>query len=114
MRRIFADRAAYLADPDYSDVPVAGLTAPCYAKERAATIDPAKATPSASVKAGGPNACGNKSSNFAAPQTIVTLGEGPHTTHFPSSMRQESGRQYLYAERQLRFSRNVCRRIFVE
>lgn len=82
MRRIFADRAAYLADPDYSDVPVAGLTAPCYAKERAATIDPAKATPSASVKAGGPSACGNKSSNFAAPQTIVTLGEGPHTTHF--------------------------------
>jgi len=28
MRRIFADRAAYLADPDYSNVPVAGLTDP--------------------------------------------------------------------------------------
>ena len=82
MRRIFADRAAYLADPDFSDVPVAGLTAPCYAKERAATIDSAKATPSASVKAGDPNSCGNKSSNSAAPQTIVGLGEGPHTTHF--------------------------------
>ena len=26
MRRVFADRAAYLADPDYSKVPVAGLT----------------------------------------------------------------------------------------
>src|SRR6202521_3262026 len=82
MRRIFADRAAYLADPDFSDVPVAGLTAPCYAKERAATIDPAKATPSASVKAGDPNSCGSSSSNAAAPQTIVSLGEGPHTTHF--------------------------------
>ncbi len=33
MRRVFADRAAYLADPDYSNVPVAGLTDPCYAKE---------------------------------------------------------------------------------
>src|ERR1700685_1694265 len=38
MRRVFADRAAYLADPDYSNVPVAGLTAECYAKELAATI----------------------------------------------------------------------------
>src|SRR6266568_2063337 len=31
MRRVFADRAEYLADPDYSQVPVAGLTAPCSA-----------------------------------------------------------------------------------
>jgi gamma-glutamyltranspeptidase/glutathione hydrolase len=82
MRRIFADRAAYLADPDYSDVPVAGLTAPCYAKERAATIDPAKASSSTNVKAGDPKACGNTSNNSAAPQIIVSLGEGPHTTHF--------------------------------
>jgi len=82
MRRIFADRAAFLADPDYSDVPVAGLTSPCYAKERAATINPAKATPSASAKAGNPNACGNRSGNSASPQVIVSLGEGPHTTHF--------------------------------
>src|ERR1700674_5842316 len=82
MRRIFADRAAYLADPDFSDVPVAGLTAPCYAKERAATIDPAKASSSTNVRAGDPHACGSSSSNAAAPQTIVSLGEGPHTTHF--------------------------------
>src|SRR6202008_2274304 len=40
MRRIFADRAAYLADPDFSNVPAAGLTSPCYAKEIVATIDP--------------------------------------------------------------------------
>src|SRR6266850_1328903 len=51
MWRIFADRAAYLADPDFSDVPVAGLTAPCYAKERASTIDPASASSSTKVKA---------------------------------------------------------------
>jgi len=41
MRRVFADRAAYLADPDYSNVPVAGLTDPCYAKEVFATVDSA-------------------------------------------------------------------------
>src|SRR5260370_30842103 len=28
MRRVFADRAEYLADPDYSQVPVAGFTPP--------------------------------------------------------------------------------------
>jgi gamma-glutamyltranspeptidase/glutathione hydrolase len=82
MRRIFADRAAFLADPDYSDVPVAGLTSSCYAKERAATIDLAKATPSAAAKAGNPSACGNHASSSTAPQVIVSLGEGPHTTHF--------------------------------
>jgi len=82
MRRVFADRAAYLADPDFSDIPVAGLTAPCYAKERVSTIDAAKASSSTNVKAGDPHGCGKSSSNPAEPQTISTLGDGPHTTHF--------------------------------
>ncbi len=82
MRRVFADRAAYLADPDYSKVPVAGLTAPCYAKERAATIDPAKASSSKDVKAGIPHACGVSANPAAAPGMVATLGEGHHTTHF--------------------------------
>jgi gamma-glutamyltranspeptidase / glutathione hydrolase len=82
MRRVFADRAAYLADPDYSKVPVAGLTAPCYAKERAATIDPAKASSSKNVQAGNPRDCGKPSSGAAIPQVISSLGDGPHTTHF--------------------------------
>src|SRR6202521_4544404 len=82
MRRIFADRAAYLADPDFSDVPVAGLTSACYAKERASTINPAKASSSTNVKAGDPRACGKSGSGSNFPQKIVSLGEGPHTTHF--------------------------------
>jgi gamma-glutamyltranspeptidase/glutathione hydrolase len=82
MRRVFADRAAYLADPDFSDVPVAGLTSRCYAKERAATIDTAKASSSTKVKAGEPHECGKSSSNSAPPQVFAALGEGRHTTHF--------------------------------
>ena len=81
MRRVFADRAAYLADPDYSDVPVAGLTSPCYAKERAATIDPKRATPSKDVKAGTPHTCSASADDESAP-TTVSLNDGPHTTHF--------------------------------
>jgi gamma-glutamyltranspeptidase/glutathione hydrolase len=81
MQRVFADRAAYLADPDYSDVPVAGLTSTCYAKERAATIDPQRATPSKDVKAGTPHTCAASASTDSAP-TTVSLNDGPHTTHF--------------------------------
>jgi gamma-glutamyltranspeptidase/glutathione hydrolase len=86
MRRIFADRAAYLADPDYASVPVAGLTDPCYAKELATTIDVQRASSSKEVRAGKPHACGERSplqkAGATGPQTIVSLGEGPHTTHF--------------------------------
>jgi gamma-glutamyltranspeptidase/glutathione hydrolase len=81
MRHVFADRAAYLADPDFSNVPVAGLTDPCYAKELAATIDPQHAASSKTVRAGNPHICA-ASSTGPAPQTIASLGEGPHTTHF--------------------------------
>jgi gamma-glutamyltranspeptidase/glutathione hydrolase len=82
MRRIFADRAAYLADPDFSSVPVAGLTSPCYAKERQAAIDPARASSSTEVHAGNPHVCGSGISASLAPNTVISLGEGPHTTHF--------------------------------
>lgn len=81
MRRVFADRAAYLADPDFSKVPVEGLTSDCYAKELAASIDPQHASSSKEVKAGTPHVCGVSASNEPAPQAI-TLNDGPHTTHF--------------------------------
>jgi gamma-glutamyltranspeptidase / glutathione hydrolase len=82
MRRMFADRAAYLADPDFSNVPVAGLTSPCYAKELVGTIDPARASTSQEVHAGNPHVCTSGVSAGVAPNTVISLGEGPHTTHF--------------------------------
>ncbi|MGH9744256.1 MAG: gamma-glutamyltransferase [Candidatus Acidiferrum sp.] len=81
MRRVFADRAAYLADPDFSNVPVAGLTSECYAKELVATIDPLHASSSKTVKAGTPHVCGAAAAS-ASPQMVSGLGEGQHTTHF--------------------------------
>ncbi|MBS1839744.1 MAG: gamma-glutamyltransferase [Acidobacteria bacterium] len=80
MRRVFADRAAYLADPDYAKVPVDGLTSPCYAKELRATIDAAHASSSKTIQAGQPHVCGVEAS-IAAPREI-SLNDGPHTTHF--------------------------------
>lgn len=54
MRRAFADRADLMGDPDFVHVPVAGLISKKYARARAATIDPDKATPSVSLGAGDP------------------------------------------------------------
>lgn len=82
MRRMFADRAAYLADPDFSDVPIASLTSPCYAKDLVATIDPLRASSSKEVHAGNPHVCGSGVSASTAANTVISLGEGPHTTHF--------------------------------
>lgn len=82
MRRVFADRAAYLADPDFSKVPVAGLTSECYAKELEASIDPLHASSSKIVKAGVPHVCGTAASNGSAPLAVSGLTEGQHTTHF--------------------------------
>jgi gamma-glutamyltranspeptidase/glutathione hydrolase len=39
----FADREAYVADPDYTDIPLEGLLSKEYAKERAKLIDPGHA-----------------------------------------------------------------------
>src|SRR5882757_2086029 len=82
MRRVFADRAAYLADPDFANVPVAGLTDSCYAKEIFSTVDAQHASSSKIIKAGNPHTCGVVASNSNPPGTLVSLGEGPHTTHF--------------------------------
>ena len=51
-RRVYADRATYLGDPDFGRVPVPQLLDSTYNKQRMATTLPARATPSAQVAAG--------------------------------------------------------------
>jgi gamma-glutamyltranspeptidase/glutathione hydrolase len=97
MRRAFADRAAYLGDSDFANVPVRGLTDRGYAAVLRATIDPARATPSSEIGAGNPAPYdgagdGAPASSGAAAGGIpreqaVALAErearrGAHTTHF--------------------------------
>ncbi len=52
MKRGFADVYEFVGDPDFVNVPVAGLTSKSYAKKRSAEIDPAKI--STMVTAGDP------------------------------------------------------------
>ncbi|MCA8829183.1 gamma-glutamyltransferase [Hymenobacter pini] len=51
-RRVYADRATYLGDPDFGKVPVPQLLDAKYNKQRMATTLPYRATPSAQVTAG--------------------------------------------------------------
>ena len=51
-KRVFADRAQYLGDPDFVTVPVAALIDPAYAARRAGEIDPAKPSPTSGVRPG--------------------------------------------------------------
>lgn len=52
MKLAYADRDTYYADPDFVDVPAAGLLSTAYARERAAEIDPGRA--SSAFRAGDP------------------------------------------------------------
>ena len=70
LRRAYHDRARYLGDPDFIKMPQRRLLDPQYAAQRAAGIDTANATPSASLA--------------AAPE----LKQGNHTTHFSIVDRQ--------------------------
>ena len=65
MRRSFADRAEYMADPDFADVPVTKLVDKKYAEQRRATITEGKATASRDVKWG-----------------VFAGQEGMETTHY--------------------------------
>lgn len=51
-RRVYADRAAWLGDPDFFKVPIAGLIDKKYSESRMLSYDPAKATPSSAIKEG--------------------------------------------------------------
>lgn len=51
-KRVFADRAQYLGDPDFFKVPVAQLTDDAYLAKRAAEVDPDKPSDTKSVQPG--------------------------------------------------------------
>lgn len=51
-KRVFADRADYLGDPAFSEVPVKPLTDPAYLKQRAAQVNPDAISPTDKVRPG--------------------------------------------------------------
>ncbi|WP_306395789.1 gamma-glutamyltransferase [Telluria beijingensis] len=97
-RLAFADRNAYLADPEFVDAPLAGLLSKKYAAERRALIDPRKAAPG-EVAAGDPYRYQNDPSVplRAQPGGAVKLGpESAHTTHLTVSDKEGNVVSYTF------------------
>ena len=65
MKPAYADRAEYLGDPAFVQVPVAGLTAKSYAATLRQAIDPERARASASIRAGNPPHEGDQTTHFS-------------------------------------------------
>jgi gamma-glutamyltranspeptidase/glutathione hydrolase len=56
MRRAFADRSTYLADPAFAKIPLSGMMSTCYADALRRTIGPERASSSDKIHAGNPAA----------------------------------------------------------
>ncbi len=82
-RLAFADRNAYLADPEYVDAPVQGLLSKAYARQRAALIDPRAAAKT--VGPGDPYAFQDDPSIPLRPAGPRLTTESAHTTHLTVS-----------------------------
>jgi gamma-glutamyltranspeptidase / glutathione hydrolase len=85
----FADRNAYLADPDYFAVPLAGLLSDGFAAERRALINPTQATSS-------PVAPGNPHPYNTQGQAAATATTGGGTTHLTVSDRHGNVVSYTF------------------
>ncbi|MDQ2820786.1 MAG: gamma-glutamyltransferase [Pseudomonadota bacterium] len=79
-RLAFADRNAYLADPEFVDAPVAGLLSKPFAAQRRALIDARHAV--GNVAAGDPYVFQDDQSVPLRPAPRSLPREGAHTTHF--------------------------------
>ncbi len=75
-RRAYMDRNDYLGDPAFVRMPIDAMLSPAYAAAWRAGIDPAHATPSATLK--------RPAGLLPSPPTqgSTRLGEKPETTHF--------------------------------
>jgi gamma-glutamyltranspeptidase/glutathione hydrolase len=93
-RLAFADRNAYLADPEFVEAPVAGLLSKDYAARRRELINPDQA--SAHAPAGDPYPFQNDVSVPLRPNANKLIAEGAHTTHLTVSDKDGNIVSYTY------------------
>jgi gamma-glutamyltranspeptidase / glutathione hydrolase len=92
-RLSFADRGAYLADPDFFDVPLSGLLSNSFAAERRALIDPNVAATSP-VAPGDPY--DNQGDSSGAAGVRMSAERGRSTTHLVVSDRAGTVVSYTF------------------
>jgi gamma-glutamyltranspeptidase/glutathione hydrolase len=79
MRRCFADRSEYFADPEFFTVPVSKLLDPRYIASRRASIDPRRATPSSQIRPG--NLTGHESTETTHYNVVDSEGNTVAVTY---------------------------------
>ncbi len=92
-RLAFADRNAYLADPEYVDAPVAGLLAKDYATQRRKLL---KQRAGRNAAAGDPYSYQNDQSVPLRPQSARLQLENAHTTHLTVSDKDGNVVSYTF------------------
>jgi len=93
-RLAFADRNAYVADPEFVDAPVAGLLSKPFAATRRAMIDARRAGSNAA--AGDPYGFQDDQSIPLRPKAANLPREGAHTTHFTVSDQEGNVVSYTF------------------
>jgi gamma-glutamyltranspeptidase/glutathione hydrolase len=92
-RYSFADRGAYLADPEFFDVPLSGLLSDSFATERRALINP-NAAATSPVSPGNPY--DNQGDPSRAARASTTSERGRSTTHLVVSDRKGTVVSYTF------------------
>ncbi|WP_344806359.1 gamma-glutamyltransferase [Allohahella marinimesophila] len=83
MKRAYADRAAYLGDVDFVDVPLEGLLSKDYAKTLMKDVQPTKATPSSTVREGKPAVYeSNETTHFSVADRYGNVVSNTYTINF--------------------------------
>jgi gamma-glutamyltranspeptidase/glutathione hydrolase len=83
MRRAYADRARYLGDPAFVDAPTQLLLAKDYAAKQRATIDLARATPSAELLAARQPREGSNTTHYSVVDSRGNAVSNTYTLNFP-------------------------------
>jgi gamma-glutamyltranspeptidase / glutathione hydrolase len=83
MRRAYADRARYLGDPAFVNAPTQVLLAKDYAAKQRASIDLARATPSADVLQAAPQREGSNTTHYSVIDSSGNAVSNTYTLNFP-------------------------------
>jgi gamma-glutamyltranspeptidase/glutathione hydrolase len=94
-RLAFADRNAYLGDPEYVDAPVDGMLSKQFAAQRRSLINPERTSPKP-VPPGDAFLYENDQSFPLRPQQNQNMREGVHTTHLTVSDKQGNIVSYTF------------------